>query len=294
MDTFFQALVNGILMGSVYSMTALGLTLIFGVMKVINFAHGSFLMAGMFASYWLVALTGMDPYLGLILVVPFCFGMGYFVQAVLIKPILIKEKGVREPVGVLLLTSGLWLVLDNLALLLFGADFRSSQTAYADMSFAFLGQMINVPRFISFVGAIIVSILLYAFLKKTVLGRAIRATGQNRDVAGLMGIDTFRIYNIAFGIGIAITGFVGVMLSTFFYIHPSVGFPFDIRAFVIVVLGGLGSIPGALIGGVIIGVIESLGAQFITATWTAAIIYVIFLMVLFLKPEGLFGLQDEF
>jgi branched-chain amino acid transport system permease protein len=293
MEYFAQAVINGLLMGSVYSLTALGLTLIFGVMKVINFAHGSFLMIGMFASYWLFFLTGLDPYLGLIVVVPFCFAVGYFTQSILIKPIFKMEKGVREPLGVLLLTSGLWLLLDNVALLLFGADFRAIQTHYSGMNYQFGSILVSVPRFYAFVGTIAGAIGLHIFLKMTLIGKAIRATGQDRDVAGLMGVNIYYIYNIAFGIGIAITGFVGGLLTPFFYVHPTVGFAFDIRAFVIVVLGGLGSIPGALIGGLIIGLIESVGAQFMTATWTAAIIYIIFLLVLFFKPEGLLGLKEE-
>jgi branched-chain amino acid transport system permease protein len=293
MEYFLQAIVNGLLMGSVYGLTALGLTLIFGVMKVINFAHGSFLMIGMFASYWLFALTGLDPYVGLIVVVPFCFAVGYFTQAVLIQPIFKMEKGVREPLGVLLLTSGLWLFLDNVALLLFGADFRAAKTAYSGMNYQFGSILVSVPRFYAFAGTMAGAIALYVFLKITSIGKAIRATGQDRDVAGLMGVNIYRIYNIAFGIGIAITGLVGGLLTPFFYVHPTVGFAFDIRAFVIVVLGGLGSIPGALIGGLIIGLIESVGAQFMTATGTAAIIYIIFLLVLFFKPEGLLGLKEE-
>jgi branched-chain amino acid transport system permease protein len=293
MEMLLQAFIHGILMGSVYGLTALGLTLIFGVMKVINFAHGSCLMVGMFASFWLVTLTGIDPYLGLIIVVPFCFGFGYLIQDKLISPVFRMEKGVREPFGVLLLTSGLWLVLDNLALLLFGADFRSIKTPYSSVSYQFGDILISAPRLYAFIGTIAGAYLFNLFLKKTATGQAIRATGQDRDVAGLMGVNVYRIYNIAFGIGIAITGFVGGLLTPFYYVHPTVGYVFDIKAFVIVVLGGLGSIPGALIGGLIIGIIESVVAQFLTATWTAAITYVIFLAVLFLKPEGLLGAKGD-
>ena len=150
MEMLLQAFINGILMGSVYGLTALGLTLIFGVMKVINFAHGSCLMVGMFASYWLVTLTGIDPYLGLIVVVPFCFVFGYLIQDSLISPVFKREKGVREPFGVLLLTSGLWLVLDNLALLLFGANFRSIKTPYSGLSYQIGDILINGPRLYAF------------------------------------------------------------------------------------------------------------------------------------------------
>lgn len=293
MELYLQALINGIMMGGVYGLTAVGLSIIFGVMKVINFAHGSFLMVGMFASYWLFSLTGLDPYVGLVFVIPFCFAAGYCVQATLIKTIFVKEKGVREPLGVLLLTTGLWLLLDNLALLLFGADYRTAKTPYSEMSYKFGNILISTPRLFAFVGMILGSSVLYFFLKNTQIGKAIRATGQDRDTAGLMGINIYRVYNIAFGMGIGITGFVGGLLTPFFYVYPSVGYPFSIRAFVIVILGGLGSIPGALIGGLIVGIIESVGAQFMHATWTAVIIYVIFLLVLFFKPEGILGLKGE-
>jgi len=293
MELLLQATVNGILMGGIYGLIAVGLSLVFGVMKVINFAHGSFLMMGMFASYWLSSLSGLDPYIGLILVVPFCFVVGYFIQAVVIKPIFKMEKGVREPLGVLLLTTGLWLILDNIALLFFGADYRTLRTPYSKVSYQLGGILINGPRLYAFVGMVVVSLGLFLFLKRTSIGKAIRATGQDRDTAGLMGVNIYQIYNISFGIGVAITGLIGALLTPFFYVFPTVGFSFGIRAFIIVILGGLGSVPGALIGGFIIGIIESLGAQFMHATWTAVINYAIFLSVLFFKPEGLLGLKEE-
>ena len=294
MELYLQALINGIMMGGVYGLGAVGLSIIFGVMKVINFAHGSFLMVGMFASYWLFSLTGLDPYVGLILVVPFCFAAGYCVQATLINPIFLKEKGVREPLGVLLLTVGLGLLLDNLALLLFGADYRAAKTPYSEISYKVGNFLINTARLYAFIGMIIASFFLYFLLKGTPIGKAIRATGQDRDIAGLMGINIYRIYNIAFGIGIGITGFCGGLLTPFYYVYPTVGFSFGIRAFVILVLGGLGSVPGAIVGGLIVGIIESVGAQFMPATWTAVIVYVIFLLVLFFKPEGIWGVKGEF
>jgi len=290
---WLQATLNGILMGSVYGFIAVGLSLIFGVMKVINFAHGSFLMVGMFGSFWLVTLTRINPYLALIVVVPFCFVFGYIVQDRLIKPVFKMEKGVREPLGVLLITSGLWLVLDNLALLFFGANYRTIKSSYSGLSYALGKYLVSAPRLYAFVATLLGVGVLYLFLKRTTTGQAIRATGQDRDVAGLMGVNIYRIYNIAFGLGTAITGAAGCLLTPFFYVHPSVGFPFGIKAFVIVVLGGVGSIPGALIGGLIIGVIESVVAQYLTAMWTAAIIYIVFLSVLFLKPEGILGLKGD-
>ncbi len=184
MEFYLAAVINGILMGSVYGLTAVGLTLIFGVMKVINFAHGSFLMVSMFASYYLFALTGMDPYVGLIFVIPFCFGFGYFSQKFLIQPMFKMERGVREPMGVLLVTTGLMMVLDNLALLFFGADFKSAQTSYWGQSYRMGEIMISAPRLFAFFGMLIGSGALFFYLKKTTMGRAIRATGGRRQEAG--------------------------------------------------------------------------------------------------------------
>ena len=280
MDIILATIINGILMGGVYGLTAMGLTLIFGVMKVINFAHGSFLMAAMFVTYYLFQLTGIGPYLGLVIIVPLLFAFGYFTQQVLIRPVFKIERDVREPISVLMLTAGLWIFMDAFALALFGAFYKTIKTPYKG-SVLHLGDVIvSVSRLYAFLTAIILAILLYLFLKKTRLGKAIRATGQDRDAARLMGINIDRIYNVA-------------LLMPFYYVHPVVGVVFDIRAFIIVVLGGLGSIPGALLGGIMIGLVESLGAQFMTATWTEGIIYAMFISVLFLKPEGLFGFKAE-
>jgi branched-chain amino acid transport system permease protein len=292
-DIIFSTIINGVLMGGVYGLTAMGLTLIFGVMKVINFAHGSFLMAAMFVTYYLFQLTGIDPYLGLVITLPLLFAFGYFTQQVLIRPVFKIERDVREPISVLMLTAGLWIFMDAFALALFGAFYKTIRTPYKGSVLHLGDVIISLPRLYAFVTTVILAILFYFFLKKTRLGKAIRATGQDRDAARLMGINIDRIYNVAFGIGIAIVGVAGAVLMPFYYVHPVVGVVFDIRAFIIVVLGGLGSIPGALLGGVIIGVVESLGAQFMTATWTEGIIYAIFICVLFLKPEGLFGFKAE-
>ena len=281
------------MMGGIYGLTALGLTLIFGVMKVINFAHGSFLMTAMYVSYYLFVLTGIDPYPGMLITLPLLFGFGYFIQHMLIRPSFESERDIREPLGVLMLTAGLWIFMDALALAFFGAFYHTIKTSYHSATIHLGGATISVPRLYAFLTTVLVTILFYFFLKKTRLGRAMRATGQDRDAARLMGININRMYNIAFGIGTAIVGVAGAVLLPFYYVHPTVGVVFDIRAFIIVVLGGLGSIPGALLGGLIIGFIEMFGAQFMTSTWTEGIIYAIFIAVLFLKPQGLFGFKAD-
>lgn len=287
---FLQDVINGLLMGSIYGLTALGLTLIFGVLKVINFAHGSLLMVGMYAAYWAVSLSGLHPYLALILVVPFMYAFGYFMQDLIIKPIFKAERDVREPITVIIVTTGVWYVLDNLSLLVFGPQYRTLLNNPLQGKMLEFGEIfISAPKLCGFVITILTALGLYWFLQKTRMGRAIRATSLDRDAASLQGINPYRIYNVAFGIGTAIAGIAGVVLVPFFNVYPSVGVLFDIKAFIIVVLGGLGSILGALLGGIIIGLIESVGPGFMTATWTEAIIYALFLVVLFVKPSGIFG-----
>lgn len=293
MDLILQATVNGILMGSIYGLTALGLTLIFGVIKVINFAHGSLLMVGMYTAYWLILLTGINPYLALIIVVPLLFFFGYYMQEIVIKPVFKAERDVREPITVIIVTTGVWYVLDNLSLILFGAEYRVVKTGLSGKTFLLGELIVSAPKFYGFVATIVTAVLLYLFLKKTRMGKAIIATSFDRDAASLMGINQYRIYNIAFGIGTATAGVAGCVLIPFYYVFPTVGVIFDIRCFIIVVLGGLGSIHGAVLGGIIIGVIESVFAQFMASTWTEGVIYAIFILILFIKPSGLFGARQD-
>lgn len=291
---FLQDVLNGVLMGSIYGLVALGLTLIFGVLKVINFAHGSFLMLGMFVSYWAVALTGLHPYLALALVVPAMFAFGYGFQKLLIQPIFKAERNVREPITVIIVTTGVWYILDNLALLLFGPDYRALEPNPLKGQMIELGELfISVPQLWGFATAMLTAGLLMWFLRSTRTGRAIRAVSLDREAASLMGISQWNIFAVAMGIGTAIAGISGVVLTPFYNVYPTVGVPFDVKSFVIVVLGGLGSIPGAMLGGIIIGLIESLGPIYMTATWTEAIVYGLFLLVLFVKPSGLFGVKYD-
>lgn len=286
--------INGILMGSIYGLTAMGLTIIFGVLKVINFAHGSMLMVGMYVTYWAVTLTGMNPYLAIVLVAPIMFLFGYYLQDIVIKPIFIAEKNVREPITVIIVTTGIWYILDNLVLLIFGPQYRVlADNPMSGKMLQLAGMFISVPKLLGFIVALITAAAIYWFFQKTSIGRAIRATSMDREAASLMGINQYKVYNMAFGIGAATAGIAAVTLVPFNNIFPTVGVLFDIKGFIIVVLGGLGSIGGALIGGIIIGLIESVGPQFMTATWTEAIVYGLFLVVLFVKPSGLFGQKHD-
>jgi len=286
--------INGILMGSIYGLTAMGLTIIFGVLKVINFAHGSMLMVGMYVTYWAVTLTGINPYLAIVIVAPVMFLFGYYLQDIVIKPIFIAEKNVREPITVIIVTTGIWYILDNLTLLVFGPQYRSlADNPLRGQMLEFADMFISVPKLYGFITAIITAGAIYWFFQKTTIGRAIRATSMDREAASLQGINQYKIYNMAFGIGSATAGIAAVTLVPFNNVFPTVGVLFDIKGFIIVVLGGLGSIGGALVGGIIVGLIESVGPQFMTATWTEAIVYGLFLVVLFVKPSGLFGQKHD-
>ena len=286
--------INGILMGSIYGLAALGLTMIFGVLKVINFAHGSLLMVGMYVAYWTITLSGLHPYVALILVVPIMFCFGYLLQDIVIKPIFKAEKNVREPITVIIVTTGVWYILDNLTLLIFGPQYRNLEANPLRGKMLEVGElMISVPKLWGFGAAIITTLAIHLFLQKTSTGRAIRATSLDREAASLMGINAYKIYNLAFGIGTATAGVAAVTLVPFYNVFPTVGVLFDIKCFIIVVLGGLGSIGGALLGGIIIGLIESIAPQFMAATWTEAIVYGLFLLVLFVKPSGLFGVKND-
>ena len=292
MSTYLQAGVNGLLIGSIYGLIAYGLTLIFGIMRVINFAHASLLMLAMMAAYH-VNLLGVDPYLSLIVLAPAFFGLGYVLQRTLIERVLKLEAGVREPLSALLLTAGLLVLIENLVLLVVGPGYRTAATIYTGQTFKIAGLILKVSWVYGFLAAILSYLALSSFLRWTRIGQAIRATGQDRDVARLMGIDHYHIYGIAFGIGMALLAVSGAVLIPFYYVHPAVGNVFGTNSFIIVILGGLGSVPGALCAGVLIGLIESLGALFMNATWTTVLVYGVFLAVLFVRPSGFFGQKNE-
>lgn len=289
--SLMPSIVNGISMGAIYGLIAMGLTLIFGTMRVTNFAHGAFMMIAMMIAYTLWGLTSINPYLLIILVGPLMFLFGYATQMILIRPVLAAESDKNDPISVLLLTAGLSIVLENLALMIFGADYRMAQTSFSNATFTFGNVTLSAARFYGLIITLAISVGLWIFLQKTETGRQLRATGQDRNTAALMGINSERIFAIAFGIGTALLAVAGLVLLPFYYVSPSVGNVFQTRAFIVVVLGGLGSVPGALVGGIIIGLIETIAAQFITASITSVIIYLVFLVILFVKPSGLFGTE---
>lgn len=287
---FSFALVNGLLIGGIYGGVALGLSLIFGVLRVVNFAHGSLLMLGLYAAFWLQALAGIDPYLSVFVTVPLLFAVGFLIQRIIIAPLIKRESAlVVEPLSALLLTAGVYLVIDNLALMAFGPDVRSATTEF-DLPPIMLGPIpVNMQRLIGFLAAIFAAIGLSIWLRQTRMGRAIRATAQNRDAAALSGVDVPFVYAVTFGIGAALLGLFGSLLATFIPISPQVGLSFGIRSFIVVVLGGIGSIPGSIVGGLVIGVFEAIASQFVPATSAAILSLGLFVLILLVRPGGLMG-----
>ncbi len=292
MESIIQAAVSGILMGGIYSLIAVGLSLIFGVMRIINFAHGEFLMVGMYLSYWLITLLGIDPYLAALIVAPIMFGIGYVFQQIPLNTMLIREK-TREPLSILLYTAGLSLVLQNVALIWFGADARAVTTNYTGTTLELGSTIISIPRFYAFAISILCTGFVFWLLSTTEIGRAIRATSQDRNTAKLMGINEKKIYCIAFGLGSALVGISGALLVPFYYVFPTVGSVFGLRSFIIVVLGGIGSIKGAFYGGILIGLVEAVGTQFISPAYSEILVFMMFVAVLLFKPAGLFGLEKS-
>ncbi len=287
---FFFALVNGLLQGGIYGGIALGLSLIFGVLRVINFAHGSFLMLAMYASYTLWAVFGLHPYISLLATMPLMFVIGYLTQGVIISPLIRRESTlVVEPLGALLLTTGLYLVMDNTVLMSYGPDVRSVSVEFASGTFDLFGLPLSLPRFIAFCAALLVAAGLWWMLRYTDVGRQIRATSQNRDAAAMSGVNVYRVYNQTFGIGAAILGLFGALMVPFLSITPTVGLMFGVKSFLVVVLGGIGSIPASIIGGIVLGVFESFMSQFVTATSAAMFSFGIFIIVLLFRPNGIMG-----
>jgi len=249
-------------------------------------------MVALYGAFFFWKITGIHPYAGSLVLLPVLYFLGYGIQNYLIRKVFVREIA-REPIGVLLLTMGLMYVLENMALFFFGPDFFVIDTSFLSGNLVMGGLIIPVPKAVGFLVGVAVTVVVIALLKWTDIGRAIRATGQDREVARLMGIDTFKVYNIVFAGGTAALGVAGIVLSTFFYIFPSVGQSFGMRAFVVVVLGGIGSPLGAFLGGILIGLVEAISSQVVTTAATEAVVFLMFVAVLFLKPSGLFGVAGE-
>ncbi len=285
MDVFIQTIVSGVLIGGIYSMIGIGMTLIMGVMGIINLAHGQLMMVAMYITFVLAHFFHIDPYLSLLVAMPALFLLGAFIQKALLNP-LIKVESIL-PENQVLMTVGIGMVLTEIARFIFSSDYKTVKTSYSS-SAIFIGKIsFNVPMCIAFGFALFFTALLFWFLLKTDLGRSIRATAQDSEAATLMGINSSRITVITFGIGSALVAAAGVLLMPIFYLFPDIGGAFTLKAFVITILGGLGSTVGAIVGGIVLGVAESLGATYIGMGYKEMVGFVIFVLVLIFLPGGL-------
>lgn len=279
-----QGIVSGILLGAIYGLVTVGLTLIFGVMGIINFAHGELLMAGMYTSWLLFSTWGVDPYVSLVVVIPVMFILGALIQKFILNP------NIDQPhANQLLITLGLSLIVTNAALLILKADYRSVTVSYGRATLALGGVSISLTRLVAFGAAAALSVILYLVLKTTDIGKSLRACAEDRDAAALMGINVKRMYIVAFGLGSICTGAAGTLLTPNFYIFPGIGLLFVMTAFIVMVLGGMGNFVGALLGGLIIGLAESLAAVFGPPALRTVVSNAIFVLVLWFRPQGLFG-----
>jgi branched-chain amino acid transport system permease protein len=278
------SVLNGITTGALYALVALGLTLIYGVLHIINFAHGALLMLGLYAVYYLKARFGIDPYVALLIVPPAMFALGYALQ----RGIVGRASHGRDE-NILLVTLGLAIVIENLSLFFFRSDTRIIDTPYSFETVDILGAFLPLPKVVAFAGAIVTAALLWLVMARTDLGRAIRAVAKEKKGAALVGIDTDHVYAMSYGLGIACLGVAACLLLPSYYVNPQVGHGFVLIAFTIVVLGGMGSFVGALIGGFVIGVIEAMGGLFLGESLGQIGIFAIFILVLIFRPTGLLG-----
>ena len=283
-DLLAQSIANGLLLGGIYALAALGLSLVFGIMDIVNLAHGHMLMVGAYVAIGFFAATGITPLVGMFLAIILMFGLGMLLQVVLLRHVV--DEGLEQPIIVLF---GLALVLQNVGQSLVGGDSRSSDISIPgnaiDVGFASL----SFPRTVTFVVSVLLIVATWGFLQYTKTGQAIRATAQNRTAARYMGIDTDKMYVITLGIGTALAGAAGALLSMIFPITPFVGWSYLLKTFAVVVLGGVGSVLGTLVGGLILGVSENLGGIYLGGGYRDVVSLLIFLGVLLLRPQGLFG-----
>lgn len=283
-ELILQTFIDGLLLGGIYAVAALGLSLVFGIMDIVNLAHGHMLMVGGYVAVILFTAVGITPLIGMVVAIGLMFVFGMALQKVLLEHVV--DEGLEQPIIVLF---GLALVLQNLGEYFLGGDSQSTNIGIPGSGFEVSSVFFSFPRTVTFVIALVLIVGMWVFLRYTTMGMAIRATAQNRTAARYMGIDTDRIYIVTLGIGTALAGAAGALLSMLFPIDPYVGWSYLLKTFAVVVLGGVGSIIGTLIGGLTLGVSENLGALYLGGGYRDIISFSIFLAVLLLRPQGLFG-----
>jgi len=285
MEMFIQTLVSGILIGGIYALIGIGMTLIMGVMKIINLAHGQLMMVSMYITFVCHQYLGLDPYFALLIAMPCLFVLGAAIQKYLLNPLLKVDSILPE--NQVLMTVGIGMVLTEVMRFIFHSDYRSIETGYSSTAFYLGGISFNLPMFVAFGIALLLTLGLFLFLLKTDVGKSVRATAQNMDAAMILGINAHWITILTYGLGSALVAAAGTLLLPIYYLFPDIGGPFTLKAFVITMLGGMGSTVGAIVGGVVLGVAESLGATYIAMSLKDAVAMVIFLLVLIFLPGGL-------
>jgi len=283
-DVFAQLAVSTSLLAGVYALIAVGLTLIFGIMRVVNFAHGEFLMLGMYLAFWAVTLLSLDPWFVLLVSIPLFFGIGLVTYVLVMRGVIHASHNVQ-----IFTTVGLSTALQNLALVLWSGDFHTVQPWHASRPIRVAGTAFNLSQVVAFAIALMLTILLFLFMRRTHTGRVMRATAQDRDAAVLMGIDTDRVYRITFALGIAAVGAAGVLVSPLYAVYPTAGLQFVLLSYVVVVLGGLGDMLGALVGSLIVAAVEVAGSYIFGTAWKEIFYFLLFIAVLVFRPAGLFG-----
>ena len=279
-----QLIVNGLFTGGIYALVAIGLTLIYGVMLILNFAHGEFLMLGMYIAFWAFTLFNIDPYLSALLAAVLVFGLGALIQRGLIQHVLNSH-----PLNQIVLLLGVSTLITGLVQFFWSADPRSIHVSYETAVVAAFGLRFSIPKMVAFFSALFIALGLYAFLRATKTGKAIRAVSQSRQAASLMGINVNWIYILTFGIGTAVTAVGGVLLTPTYTLIPTVGQQFAVIAFVVVVLGTMGNFIGAFLGGLIIGVVEAFAGYFLGGDVKIIASMLVFILILLFKPAGLLG-----
>lgn len=284
-----ELLLNGIFVGGVFALFSVGLTLIFGVMKIVNFAHGEFIMLGMYMAFWVFSILGVSPYIGIVIIAPAFFLLGLIIQKLVIQPIL-RSFGVAQ----LFATVGLGIVMQNSALILWTADPRSIQGVFGEPAYFLVGNVrIFYTELTAFLIAMMMTFLLIVILKRTKFGRAMRATSQDLQAAQLMGINVKRIYLFAFAISSACVGISGAVIVPIYPVVPTVGFHFALIAFVVVILGGIGNLHGTFLAGLTIGVIDSLAGYYLDTAFKESTYFIILLIILWFRPSGLFARKQS-
>lgn len=284
LQTFFQSIINGLFTGGIYALVAVGLTLIYGVMLILNFAHGEFLMLGMYIAYWAFTLAGIDPYLAVPIAALLVFALGALIQTGLVQRVLDAH-----PLNQIILLLGVSTLIVGLVQFFWTAEPRSIHVSYETAVIQAMGLRFSVPRLVAFFSALAIAVVLFIFLQYTRTGKAIRAVSQSRDAATLMGINVKFIYLLTFGIGAAVTAIGGALLTPNYKLIPTIGQAYSVTAFVVVVLGTMGNFIGAFLGGLIIGVVEAFAGFYIGGDVKIIASMLVFILILLFKPSGLFG-----